>query len=573
VDEIKSILVLARSKGHKVRCVGCGHSPGTIVDGSPVTPPGRSAPVPVHLLALAISYNRILNIDRASKQVTVESGISLEALNQALDREGLALSSLGSISDQTLGGALACGTHGSSSGAHAVLSAFVVQLHLIDASGKQWVCSARENVDLFNAARVSLGCLGVITRVVLQCESAYDLLEKSVSITFDQLTDPMLFRRMVLEDPEADFVRFHWYPHTDVVVYTRMQKIYGATDRRDSFLLDRKARTSRLEERKQALELWKNKMIGFHMLQALYYASTFGKGPQNFLVPRIARLYSRLVCPPLATFPPSSSTSSAATALPQPIPTFVRQDRHDLILNFDCLFAQYVTEWAIDQEETCRALKEIKQYIERSGMNVHFPIEVRFSGGASPRNPGVAAPSSPPATQPAVQGDGIWLSPAHSRAQAWIGIIMYRPYGKSVPFEEYFKGVELILNDSSSSSFASPSSSGRFHGKPHWAKNVVMPLSQIEFGRLYPKWGEFKRIRQQVDPEGMFSNGLIHQLFDCDANRAVASSTNRQDKAAALLEEAQRFIDGTASATRPLTPLPPSSHPVAPTQVQLPSQL
>lgn len=45
--------------------------------------------------------------------VTVEAGMTLAALNAHLDARGLALPVLGSISAQTVAGALATGTHGS----------------------------------------------------------------------------------------------------------------------------------------------------------------------------------------------------------------------------------------------------------------------------------------------------------------------------------------------------------------------------------------------------------------------------------------------------------------------------
>jgi FAD/FMN-containing dehydrogenase len=44
--------------------------------------------------------------------VTAEAGIRLSQLHEHLDEAGLALSNLGSISEQSLAGAISTGTHG-----------------------------------------------------------------------------------------------------------------------------------------------------------------------------------------------------------------------------------------------------------------------------------------------------------------------------------------------------------------------------------------------------------------------------------------------------------------------------
>jgi len=54
----------------------------------------------------------LISVDTEACTATVQAGITIAALNQHLDQHGLALSSLGSISDQTIAGAIATGTHG-----------------------------------------------------------------------------------------------------------------------------------------------------------------------------------------------------------------------------------------------------------------------------------------------------------------------------------------------------------------------------------------------------------------------------------------------------------------------------
>lgn len=52
--------------------------------------------------------------------------------------------------------------------------------------------------------------------------------------------------------------------------------------------------------------------------------------------------------------------------------------------------------------------------------------------------------------------DDIYLSPAYGRDSTYINIIMYRPYGKDVPYQEYWNQYENIMKSAL--------------GRPHWAK-------------------------------------------------------------------------------------------------------
>lgn len=70
------------------------------------------------------NLNALLNVNKNNNTVTVEAGMSLHKLHVVLRENGLALSNLGSISDQSIAGVMATATHGT--GAHfGCLSTFV----------------------------------------------------------------------------------------------------------------------------------------------------------------------------------------------------------------------------------------------------------------------------------------------------------------------------------------------------------------------------------------------------------------------------------------------------------------
>lgn len=127
-------------------------------------------------------------------------------------------------------------------------------------------------------------------------------------------------------------------------------------------------------------------------------------------------------------------------------------------------------EYSVPAELMETVVREIHQLVEKNNYHVHFPIECRY-----------------------VKGDDIWLSPAHGRDSAYIAIHMY----KGMEHEKYFADVEAIFR--------------RYNGRPHWGKLHTLKADHIT--ALYPKIEDFKKLRQQLDPNGMFLNDHLKKLF------------------------------------------------------------
>src|SRR3954452_18165781 len=114
---------------------------------------------------------RVLDLDRASRLVRAEAGIGLRRLVRGLHRHGLALPNLGDVDAQSLGGALATGTHGTGVGL-GNLSSAVTAMELVLADGSEHVVDAGDELA---AARVGLGAWGVVVAVTLRCGPAFRL--------------------------------------------------------------------------------------------------------------------------------------------------------------------------------------------------------------------------------------------------------------------------------------------------------------------------------------------------------------------------------------------------------------
>lgn len=152
-----------------------------------------------------------IQVDVEKRYVTVQAGITLEALHAQLARHGLAMSNVGSISDQTLGGIVTTATHGTGI-AHGVISTRVIALSLLLADASQVTCSRSERSDLFLASICGLGSTGLIMSVTLQVDPSFRLREVQESLPFDNC-----IRMLPTLVHASEYVRFWWFPAADQV--------------------------------------------------------------------------------------------------------------------------------------------------------------------------------------------------------------------------------------------------------------------------------------------------------------------------------------------------------------------
>src|SRR5271170_5830055 len=138
----------------------------------------KSSPTPIRAVGAGHSFmplvptdGTLLSLDQMAGLVSVEgddvvvrAGTRLGDLGPALAAHGRAMANLPDINKQSLGGALATATHGT--GKHLpALHGTVTGLRLVTPTGLVLDCDANSNKELFDAARVSLGALGIITQV------------------------------------------------------------------------------------------------------------------------------------------------------------------------------------------------------------------------------------------------------------------------------------------------------------------------------------------------------------------------------------------------------------------------
>jgi FAD/FMN-containing dehydrogenase len=127
-------------------------------------------------------------------------------------------------------------------------------------------------------------------------------------------------------------------------------------------------------------------------------------------------------------------------------------------------------EYGVPAADGPAAMREVSDLVAGRD-DVSFPVEYRY-----------------------VRGDDIPLSPAHGRDAVFIAVHKYH----EKPYADFFERAEEIFRS--------------YGGRPHWGKhhNRTAP----ELSSLYPRWDDFQAVRDSLDPEGVFLNDYVRELFE-----------------------------------------------------------
>jgi D-arabinono-1,4-lactone oxidase len=451
VEEVQKIVSLARKCRRRVVTIGSGHSPSdlTMTSSWMVRLSNLSRVLRVERYPTEKGPDPIKDTKRYGGRVLFQAGISLEQLNIIANEQGLTLPNLGSIHIQSVAGAIATGTHGSSL-RHGLLSQNIRGLRIVLADGRAVWCSPSDNSDLFRAALVSLGGLGIITELEME-------LAPSCNIEWTQSWEPM---SSVLESWKTtlwtsdEYVRCWWMPYLKRMVVWKARKT--------------------TKEVMPAKASWYGGRLGYHFYHTCLTLAHY--------FPRFLPTIEWFVMGMQYGFTTGATTSA------------VEPQRTGLLM--DCLYSQWVNEWAIPLRHGPEAITRLSAWINGSdvevsgipfsnaGLYVHSPIEVRVADGStSTTNPrGFLDPS------------------CESEPTLYLNATLYRPYGLDPPCRErYYEAFEYLMKE--------------LGGRPHWAKNFsTVDHQQIKkmYGKNLDRW---QAVREEVDPEGMFVGAWQRRLL------------------------------------------------------------
>ncbi len=404
-SEVIDVVKDALASGGTVRTHGGGHSWSDFV-------------VTDSTLIQLDKLKKGLVADIPNRRYTVQAGIRLKELINNLALDGLGLKNLGSVTEQSIAGAISTGTHGTGLGL-GNMSQSIVGMKLVTGTG-DLLTIKETDTELLDAARVSIGALGIITEVTIDCVPLYDLEHTTYWCKFDDVID-----KFETLNQENERLLIWWlvtpFGSKDNVIVVTMNPpgtppgMLGASGGAAGGGVDR-----------GPLPMDTNDVLGFLM-------SLFPTTPFQQLIKHTSR-YDESLTLPL-------------------IPVFHRE-----------------CEYAIPVMNTSDALRRMKRVIDEGDISTTLPVEVRF-----------------------VAKDNSLLSPARGRDVCYIGI------GTQPNANEVFARVEPIMKD--------------FGGRPHWGKHFSLRRSEVE--TMYPdSYDKFREIRKDLDPNGVFGNSLLRELFD-----------------------------------------------------------
>ena len=171
VDEVISLV-----KSHsKIRCAGALHSCAPLI-----TSQG--------LILSCTELNKIMDIDSKNMTVTCQAGVRIHEICDALAPHGMAVGTLGTIDWQTISGAVMTGTHGGGLTVPS-LHTFIRSYTLVKPDASLITIKRDTDPYLMSAIAPSLGVLGVVVEVVMDCVPFQFLEAKLFVITFNELVE------------------------------------------------------------------------------------------------------------------------------------------------------------------------------------------------------------------------------------------------------------------------------------------------------------------------------------------------------------------------------------------------
>jgi L-gulonolactone oxidase len=314
--EIVAIVRAAADRGERVKVIGSGHS---------FTDIGCTEGCLIKL----DRYNKVLEVDREARTVRVQAGVTILELSEALAHFGLAMENMGDVGYQTISGAISTATHGTGERFRNI-SSQVVGVTLVLASGQILDCSADKEPDVFKAAQVGLGAIGILSTLTLRCVPAYNIRSIQEPNKVDELLER--FDELCALN---DHFEFFWWPHTGVaqaITNTRTQEPAPEKSRRSG--------------------------LGAYVNDILLENHAFG------MIQRAAQV-NRSWIPRLAGFTAMTMSRKELT------------DRSDRIFANERLVRFAEMEYAVPRDQLVPAVREIREMIERTGFLISFPVEVR----------------------------------------------------------------------------------------------------------------------------------------------------------------------------------------------------
>lgn len=402
VEEIKSAVKKAAQLKKKIRTRGTGHSWTGLI---------ATNEIYLHLDKL----QGVIEVDQTQNSIKAYAGTKLFLFGEEAFKAKLAMENQGDINKQSIAGATSTGTHGTGLTLQSVANQ-ISAMTIINARGEE--IHIDKHSPYFQAARLSLGSLGIISDMTFRLTKAYKLKENSFAEDFNQSLDK--FQERLKSNRHLEMF---YFPVGDWSL-TKMMNI------------------SQEEPSSKNLLHTANEIVLENWLytQLNRIASSTGRYK---LIDKIMRTFVS----------PKEKVDWSHRAFPT-----------------ERSFKFMEMEYNLPLEKFQSVMEEVRAAIKKHNFQTLFPIEIRF-----------------------VKADELWLSPAYQRDSVYLAVHTYI----SENYRPYFDCMEEIFQ--------------RHGGRPHWGKWHTMKKEKLK--EVYPRFEEFLSVRKEFDPDGIFLNDHLKEIF------------------------------------------------------------
>ena len=311
-------------------------------------------------------------------------------------------------------------------------------MELVTGDGSVLTCSRAENPEVFAAARVGLGALGVVSTITLRCVPAFTLRAVNEPMRLDDVLE------VLDEHVEGnDHFEFNWFPHTEWVQAKQNNRV-----------------TSPPVPRARAKEWFDEVFLENVALKAAWRVGR--RVPST--IPTISRQLTKAI-----THVESTEKSYKVFTTPR-------------------LVRFYEMEYGVPRAAVSDCLRELRSFIDSSGLLIQVPVEVRF-----------------------VAADDIPLSMASGRDSAFVACHVFEGRG----YEQYFRGVERIMAGAG--------------GRPHWGKLHFQTAETL--APRYPEWSRFQRRARPDRPPASLHERLPRPRPRLTGSEALVGRRDRPGEA------------------------------------------
>ena len=316
-EGVQRAVQAATAQNLPIKPVGAGHSFTGI------------AVAPGVLLDLS-DMQGLVAADAGTGRATFLAGTRLHRIPALLAPFGLAMENLGDIDRQSIAGAVSTGTHGTGL-RFGGLATQVVGAVMITAAGEFLRVNEQENAEMLPAIALGLGSLGILVEVTLRCVPAFVMHAIDEPAPLDDVLATLHDRAQAI-----DHFEFYWFPHTDVALTKRQERMPESTRRRPL----------------PAVGRWVDETL---LSNTVYRAVCGASRAVPAITPRFNRLAVRLTGD-------REYTDRSHTVFTQRRAVRFRE-----------------MEYALPAEDVVPAFRAVRELIARRGWRIEFPVEVRFA--------------------------------------------------------------------------------------------------------------------------------------------------------------------------------------------------